>query len=66
MSEDVTVTLKRSTWENICLSAKQSKINTVGNFWTGIQMIETYLEHEEEEHEEEYQPTEEELHDIYG
>ena len=66
MNDKVTVTMRRETWENIIESVRQSEITPVSNFWTGIQTIETYLEYDEEEYEEEYQPTEEELHDIYG
>lgn len=37
---NVTIMLKKFSWMNICDSARRSKINTVGNFWTAIQMIE--------------------------
>lgn len=41
---DVTITLRRTSWNNICDSIRQSDIKTLGNFWTAIQIIEQQLE----------------------
>lgn len=39
---DVTITMKKFSWMNICDSVRQrgSLIYCVGNFWTAIQIIE--------------------------
>ena len=36
----ITITMKKFSWMNICETARQSDINTLGNFWTAIQIIE--------------------------
>jgi len=38
--ENISLTLKKETWENIFLSLRKSEINSSGNFWAGIQCLE--------------------------
>lgn len=41
---DITITMKKESWENIVLSVRKTRIDSVGNFWTAINIIEDKIE----------------------
>ena len=41
---DITITMKKESWKNIVLSVRKTRIDSVGNFWTAINIIEGKIE----------------------
>ena len=41
---DITITMKKESWENIVLSVRKTRIDSVGNFWTAVNIIEDKIE----------------------